>query len=64
MEEQILDAYQGQRADKSGKAPALTKKDHEVAKLAASYTESELRQAVAMRGAYERQQRRSKGRRK
>lgn len=58
MEEKILEAYQELRAEpRGGNAPELTAKDREVAKLAASCTESELRQAVVMRGAYERKQR-------
>lgn len=54
MEEQILEAYQAERSDQHGTLPKLTNKDREVAKLAASYTEAELRQAMAMRSAYER----------
>lgn len=57
MEEKILKAYQEDRAVRGeGKAPELTSKDHEVAKLAASHSEAELRQAVVMRAAYERAQ--------
>lgn len=55
MEEQILKAYQQDRASRSnGKAPELTAQDREAAKLAARYSETELRQAVVMRAAYER----------
>lgn len=57
MKDQILQAYQKDRAGRigaGGKAPELTEKDQVVAVLAASYSESDLRQAVVMRAAYER----------
>ncbi|MNN33024.1 hypothetical protein D3C76_1543240 [compost metagenome] len=59
MEEQILKAYQTDRSSRpgaEGKAPELTEQDREAAKLAASYPEHLLRQAVVMRAAFERAQ--------
>lgn len=56
MQERILKAYQKLRDVQHGTAPALTAKDHDVAKLAASYPEAELRQAAVMRAAYDREQ--------
>ncbi|QNJ57360.1 hypothetical protein Dolphis_54 [Pseudomonas phage Dolphis] len=57
METNILEAYRAERTNSKGQLPELSIEHHKVAKLAASYTESELRLAAAMRGSYERQQR-------
>jgi hypothetical protein len=60
MKDSILQAYQDERdsSHPDSKAPALTAHDHAVAAIAALYSENDLRQAAAMRGAYERKQRR------
>lgn len=63
MKDLILKAYQAERAAQpggNGKAPELVPNDHAVALLAAGHSENDLRQAVAMRAAYERQQRRER----
>lgn len=59
MKDSILKAYQAERASASnGKAPELVPNDHIVALLASQYSENDLRQAAAMRGAFNRQERR------
>ena len=57
MEAKILEAYRAERTNGSGQLPELTVEHHRVAKIAASHTEEDLRLAAAMRGSYERQQR-------
>jgi hypothetical protein len=58
MKDSILKAYQEERDTLKAGSPPLTAHDHTVAVIAALYSENDLRQAAAMRGAYERKQRR------